>query len=138
MKKMTERQLAKWEKTRDLGQEILQGIQDIKAGRSGRRSTGDLPDRPSLREVGLVPSQVCRVAWGVGSYRPGLGARASGAERSGENLAQGSRVAPDHSEEDCCLRELRSNQPTAPYCRPRADLPEPNGCDGAANGERPR
>ena len=33
MKKMTERQLAKWEKTRDLGQEILQGIRDLKAGR---------------------------------------------------------------------------------------------------------
>ncbi len=39
MKKMTEQQLAKWEKTRDIGQEILQGIQDIKAGRIGRRST---------------------------------------------------------------------------------------------------
>jgi len=39
MKKMTERQLAKWEKTRDLGQEILQGIQDLKAGRIGRRFT---------------------------------------------------------------------------------------------------
>ena len=39
MKKMTERQLANWEKTRDLGQEILQGIQDLKAGRIGRRFT---------------------------------------------------------------------------------------------------
>lgn len=39
MKKMTERQLAKWEKTRDIGQEILQGIQDIKAGRTGWRFT---------------------------------------------------------------------------------------------------
>jgi putative transcriptional regulator len=39
MKKMTERRLAKWEKTRDIGQEILQGIQDIKAGRLGRRFT---------------------------------------------------------------------------------------------------
>lgn len=39
MKKMTEGQLAKWEKTRDLGQEILQGIQDLKAGRIGRRFT---------------------------------------------------------------------------------------------------
>ncbi len=39
MKKMTEQQLAKWEKTRDIGQEILQGIRDIKAGRIGRRST---------------------------------------------------------------------------------------------------
>jgi putative transcriptional regulator len=39
MKKTTERQRAKWEKSRDLGQEILQGIQDIKAGRIGRRFT---------------------------------------------------------------------------------------------------
>lgn len=39
MKKMTERQLAKWEKTRDIGQEILQGIQDLKTGRIGRRFT---------------------------------------------------------------------------------------------------
>jgi hypothetical protein len=27
---MTERQLAKWEKTRDLSQEILQGMRDLK------------------------------------------------------------------------------------------------------------
>src|SRR5215510_12433528 len=71
---------------------------------------GDLPDRPSPRKVGLVPSQICRVAWGVGSHRPGLGARAAGAECSGEDLAQGSRVAPNHSEEDCRLRKLRSNR----------------------------
>ena len=39
MGKMTDKQLAKWEKTRDSGQEILQGIRDIKAGRVGRRYT---------------------------------------------------------------------------------------------------
>ena len=39
MRKMTERQLAKWEKSRDIGQEILQGVRDIKAGRVGRRYT---------------------------------------------------------------------------------------------------
>lgn len=39
MRKMTEKQLAKWEKSRDVGQEILQGIRDIKAGRIGRRYT---------------------------------------------------------------------------------------------------
>ena len=37
MRKMTEKQLAKWEKSRNIGQEILQGIRDIKAGRVGRR-----------------------------------------------------------------------------------------------------
>ena len=39
MRKMTEQQLAKWEAKRDLGQEILQSIRDIKTGRIGRRST---------------------------------------------------------------------------------------------------
>ena len=39
MGKMTDKQLAQWEKTRNLGQEILQGIDDIKAGRIGRRYT---------------------------------------------------------------------------------------------------
>ncbi len=41
MAKMTEKKIAKWEKTRNIGQEILQGIRDIKAGRTGRRFTVD-------------------------------------------------------------------------------------------------
>ena len=41
MTKMTDKQLAKWEKTRNLGREILQGIRDVKAGRVGRRYTID-------------------------------------------------------------------------------------------------
>lgn len=39
MSKMTEKQLAKWEKSRNVGQEIVDGIRDIKAGRIGRRFT---------------------------------------------------------------------------------------------------
>ncbi len=39
MRKMTEKKLIKWEKSRDIGEEILQGIRDIKAGRIGRRYT---------------------------------------------------------------------------------------------------
>src|SRR6266545_2816252 len=39
MSKMTERQLAKWEKSRNIGREIVDGIRDIKAGRIGRRYT---------------------------------------------------------------------------------------------------
>ena len=39
MGKMNAKQLAKWEKSRDIGQEILQGIKDIKAGRVRRRYT---------------------------------------------------------------------------------------------------
>jgi len=41
MKKIADRKLAKWEKGRNIGQEILQGIRDIKAGRIGRRFTID-------------------------------------------------------------------------------------------------
>ena|SRR3989304_8986223 len=41
MAKMTEKQIAKWEKTRNIGEEILQGIRDVKAGRTGRRFTVD-------------------------------------------------------------------------------------------------
>jgi putative transcriptional regulator len=41
MAKMTEKQIAKWEKTRNIGEEILQGIRDLKAGRAGRRFTVD-------------------------------------------------------------------------------------------------
>jgi putative transcriptional regulator len=39
MRKMTEKQLKKWEQSRDIGEEILQGVRDIKAGRIGRRYT---------------------------------------------------------------------------------------------------
>jgi putative transcriptional regulator len=41
MKKVADRKLAKWEKGRNIGQEVLQGIRDIKAGRIGRRFTID-------------------------------------------------------------------------------------------------
>ena len=41
MAKMTEKQIAKWEKTRSIGEEVLLGIRDIKAGRTGRRFTVD-------------------------------------------------------------------------------------------------
>lgn len=41
MRKMTEKQLARSEKTRNIGKEILQGIRDIKAGRIGRRFTAE-------------------------------------------------------------------------------------------------
>lgn len=37
MKKAADLRLENWEKTRNIGQEILQGLRDIKAGRIGRR-----------------------------------------------------------------------------------------------------
>lgn len=39
MSKMTEKQLAKWEKGRNIGREVIDGIRDVKAGRVGRRFT---------------------------------------------------------------------------------------------------
>ncbi|MCE9641229.1 MAG: helix-turn-helix domain-containing protein [Betaproteobacteria bacterium] len=54
MKKMTEKQLAKWERSRDIGQEILKGIRDIKAGRIGRRyTTGSYPIVRAREKSGL-------------------------------------------------------------------------------------
>ena len=41
MRKMTEKQQARSEKTRNIGKEILQGIRDIKASRIGRRFTAE-------------------------------------------------------------------------------------------------
>ena len=38
-KKSAQVELAQWEAERDLGQEILGGLRDIKAGRTGRRFT---------------------------------------------------------------------------------------------------
>lgn len=54
MRKMTEKQLKKWEQSRDIGQEILQGIRDIKAGRIGRRyTTGSYPIVRAREKSGL-------------------------------------------------------------------------------------
>lgn len=38
-KELARDELAQWEAERDLGREILEGVRDIKAGRTGRRFT---------------------------------------------------------------------------------------------------
>ena len=54
MRKMTEKQLAKWEKSRDIGQEILKGIRDIKTGHISRRYTpGSYPIVRAREKSGL-------------------------------------------------------------------------------------
>ena len=58
MKKPADRKLAKWEKSRNIGEEILQGIRDIKAGRIGRKFTVDSFSIVRAREKsGLSQSQ---------------------------------------------------------------------------------
>lgn len=58
MRKMTDKQLAQWEKTRDIGREILDGIRDIKAGRIGRRYTAEsLPIVCAREKSGLSQAQ---------------------------------------------------------------------------------
>ena len=55
---MTEKQLAEWEKTRNIGDEILNGVDDIKAGRLGRRSTvSSYPLVRGREKAGLSQSQ---------------------------------------------------------------------------------
>ncbi len=41
MKKTANRKIEVWERQRDLGTEILEGLQDIKAGRTGRRFSAE-------------------------------------------------------------------------------------------------
>jgi putative transcriptional regulator len=58
MRKMTEKQLAKLEKDREIGREIVDGIRDIKAGRVGRRFTvGSYPIVRAREKSGLSQSQ---------------------------------------------------------------------------------
>lgn len=58
MRKMTEKQLAKWEKSRNLGREIVAGIRDIKAGRVSRRYTVEsYPIVRAREKSGLSQSQ---------------------------------------------------------------------------------
>lgn len=58
MRKMTEKQLAKWEKNRNLGRELVQGIRDIQAGRAGRRFTAaSYPIVRAREKSGLSQSQ---------------------------------------------------------------------------------
>lgn len=58
MKKMSERERARWEKSRNLGEELLQGIRDIKAGRIGRRYTANsYPIVRAREKAGLTQAQ---------------------------------------------------------------------------------
>jgi putative transcriptional regulator len=58
MSKMTEKQMAKWEKGRNVGKEILDGIRDIKAGRIGRRyAVESYPIVRAREKSGLSQSQ---------------------------------------------------------------------------------
>lgn len=58
MKRMSERERARWEKSRNLGEELLQGIRDIKAGRIGRRYTvNSYPIVRAREKAGLTQAQ---------------------------------------------------------------------------------
>jgi putative transcriptional regulator len=55
---MTEKQLAKWEKSRNIGREIIDGIRDVKAGRVARRYTAEsYPIVRAREKSGLSQSQ---------------------------------------------------------------------------------
>lgn len=58
MRKMTAKQLAKWERSRNIGREMIDGIRDIKAGRVGRRYTVEsFPIVRAREKSGLSQSQ---------------------------------------------------------------------------------
>ena len=62
MRKMTEKQLKKWEQSRDIGKEILQGVRDIKAGRIGRRyTTESYPIVRAREKSGLTQAEFAQL-----------------------------------------------------------------------------
>jgi putative transcriptional regulator len=62
MKKPADRKLANWEKSQNMGAEILQGIRDIEAARIGRKFTVDSFAIVRAREKsGLSQSQFARL-----------------------------------------------------------------------------
>ena len=85
MPKMTERALARWEKSRNVGPEILQGLRDVKAGRAGRRFTVDsYPLVRARQSAGLSQAQFAKLLgvsvrtvqdWEQGRRRPNAAAR---------------------------------------------------------------
>ena len=57
MGKMTAEELEAWEKKRDLGQEILEGIRDIKAGKGKRYTLESLPILRAREKSGLTQAE---------------------------------------------------------------------------------
>ena len=58
MGKMTGKQVAAWEKSRNIGREIVEGVRDLKAGRTGRRFTVEsYPIVRAREKSGLSQSQ---------------------------------------------------------------------------------
>src|SRR5450759_2061780 len=98
MRKMTEKQLAQWEKTRDIGREILEGIRDIKAGRIGRRYTVEsFPIVRAREKSGLSQAQFAAL----------LGVSV----RTLQEWEQGRRTSSRGVEKDCSLTRKGFN-----YC----------------------
>ena len=86
MRKMTEKQLKKWEQSRDISDEILQGIRDIKGGRIGRRyTTESYPIVRAREKSGLSQAEFAQLLgvsirtiqdWEQGRREPNAAAKA--------------------------------------------------------------
>ncbi len=85
MRRMTDKQLARWEKSRNVGEEILEGIREIKAGRTGRRFTAEtFPIVRARERSGLSQAQFAALLgvsirtlqdWEQGRREPSAAAR---------------------------------------------------------------
>ena len=59
---MSDEELAQWERERDLGQEILEGIKDLKAGKAGRSFTAEsFPIVRAREKSGLSQSRFAKL-----------------------------------------------------------------------------
>jgi DNA-binding transcriptional regulator YiaG len=71
MRKMTDKQLAWAEKTRKIGEEILEGIREIKAGRVGGRFIAEsLPIARAREKSALSQVQFASLLGGIRTYPP--------------------------------------------------------------------
>lgn len=85
MSKLSGKRLTKWEETRNVGREVVDGIGDIKAGRVGRRYTvGSYPIVRAREKSGLSQSQFAALLgvsvrtlqeWEQGRREPSAAAR---------------------------------------------------------------
>src|SRR5271157_3240791 len=85
-KKLTGRARARFEAGRDIWQEVLDGVREIKAGRGKRTSVE--PRSPIVRALEIRPDTgaVRRSARSLEAYPGAMGARTARTERSGKDV----------------------------------------------------
>ena len=94
-KKLTGKALAKFEAERDVWQEVLDGVREIKGGRGkAHQGRSQVSGDSRADEEWFVASRVRRRPWSVQAHVGTVGARAPGAVRRSQAVAEDRRAAP--------------------------------------------